>query len=205
MTNKPRLSDLQLVLLSSAAARPDGMLLPPPESIRARGKTLDKTLTKLLGVGLVEECVAENPGQAWRTDSDGRGVALRIVAAGRAALGLDEDQEEAIDPAPQDSAANQRTPETTVTDEADTLPRATPFTPGVKPGTKQARLVDYLSRPWGASIADLGRLLGWQPHTVRAALTGLRKKGYQVTAAKNESGTTVYRATPPAKAADDAA
>ncbi len=218
MTNTPRLTDLQLVLLSSAAARPDSMLLPPPESIRARGKTLEKTLTKLLGLGLVEECAAATPDQAWREDSDGRGVALRIAAAGRAALGLDEIAPGAaiapdaviapdamIDPAPQDSAANQGTPETTTTIEADTPPRATPFTPGVKPGTKQARLVDYLSRPWGASIADLGRLLGWQPHTVRAALTGLRKKGYTVTGTKDKDGATVYRATPPAKAVDDAA
>ncbi len=205
MTNTHRLTDLQLVLLSSAAARPDGMLLPPPESIRARGKTLEKTLTKLLGFGLVEECAAATPDQAWREDSDGRGVALRIAAAGRAALGLDEDQEEVIDPAPQDSAAGDGARETTATIEADTPPRATPFTPGVKPGTKQARLVDYLSRPWGASIADLGRLLGWQPHTVRAAFTGLRKKGYTVTGTKDKDGVTVYRATPPAKAVDDAA
>jgi hypothetical protein len=205
MTKKPRLTDLQLVLLSSAAARADGMLLPPPESVRARGKTLDKTLTKLLRLGLVEECAAEAPDQAWRDGSDGRGVALRIAAAGRAALELDEGQEEVTGPAPQDSAAGEGARETTATIEADTPPRATPFTPGVKPGTKQARLVDYLSRPWGASIADLGRLLGWQPHTVRAVLTGLRKKGYQVTGAKNDDGATVYRATPPVKAASDAA
>ncbi len=205
MTQTPKLTDLQLVLLSSAAARPDGMLLPPPESVRARGKTLDKTLTKLLGLGLVEECAAETPDQAWREDSDGRGVALRIAAAGRAALGLDEIQEEVTGPAPQDSAANQRAPETTAAIEVETAPPATPFTPGVKPGTKQARLVDYLSRPWGASIADLGRLLGWQPHTVRAAFTGLRKKGYTVTGTKDKDGVTVYRATPPAKAVDDAA
>ena len=205
MTNTPCLTDLQLVLLSSAAARPDGMLLPPPESIRARGKTLGKSLTKLLGLGLVEECTAETPDQAWREDSDGRGVALRIAAVGRAALGLDEDQEDVTGPAPQDSAAGDGARETTATIEADTLPRATPFTPGVKPGTKQARLVGYLSRPWGASIVDLGRLLGWQPHTVRAALTGLRKKGYTVTGTKDKDGVTVYRATPPAKAVDDAA
>ncbi len=79
------------------------------------------------------------------------------------------------------------------------------WTAGVKPGTKQARLVDYLSRPWGTNIADLTRLLGWQPHTVRAALTGLRKKGYRVTGTKDKDGATVYRATPPAVAADDAA
>ncbi len=212
MTKKPRLTDLQLVLLSRATQRPDGILLPPPESVRARGKTLDKTLTKLLGRGLAEECAAETPDQAWRDDSDGRGVALRIAAAGRAALGLDEIASDAviapdgvIGPASQESAAKQRAPETPVTIEADTPPPATPFTPGVKPGTKQARLVDYLSRPWGASIADLGRLLGWQPHTVSAAFTGLRKKGYRVTAEKNDDGATIYRATPPAVAADDAA
>ncbi len=206
MTNKPRLTDLQLVLLSSAAARPDGMLLPPPESIRARGKTLEKTLTKLLGLGLVEECAAATPDQAWRDDGDGRGIALRIAAAGRAALGLDEIAPDAvIDPAPQDSAAGEGARETTAAIEVETAPPATPFTPGVKPGTKQARLVGYLSRPWGTSIADLTRLLGWQPHTVRAALTGLRKKGYQVTGAKSDDGMTVYRATPPARATDDAA
>jgi hypothetical protein len=92
-----------------------------------------------------------------------------------------------------------------ITDGVDRSESARPALMKIKPGTKQARLVDFLSRPWGASIADLGRLLGWQPHTVRAALTGLRKKGYQVTGAKNDDGVTVYRATPPAKATDDAA
>jgi hypothetical protein len=38
MTRKPRLTDLDLVLLSNAANRPDGMLLPPPESLRRHGK-----------------------------------------------------------------------------------------------------------------------------------------------------------------------
>ena len=88
MTKKPRLTDLQLVLLSSAAQRPDGMLLPPPETIRAKGKTLERSLTKMLGLGLIEECPAGAPDQAWRNDVDGRQIALRIAAAGRAALGL---------------------------------------------------------------------------------------------------------------------
>ena len=46
MTKKPRLTDLQLVLLSNAAQRPGGMLLPPSESIRAKGKTLERSLKK---------------------------------------------------------------------------------------------------------------------------------------------------------------
>ncbi len=38
------LSDAALVLLSHAANRDDGMVLPPPTSVRARGKALEKLL-----------------------------------------------------------------------------------------------------------------------------------------------------------------
>ncbi len=47
-----------------------------------------------------------------------------------------------------------------------------------------------------ASIAHLVTILGWQPHTVRAALTGLRRKGFAITRATNGDGETVYCATP---------
>lgn len=209
-TAKFKLTDLDLVLLSHAASRPDGMVLPPPTSVRARGKTLEKALAKLLRLGLVEEGPAEAPEQAWREDEVGRRIALRIVAAGRQALGLDagpEAQTDSSSDAP-DGAQEQNGTESESAAEAraprETAAASAPFAPGVRPGTKQARLVDYLSRPWGVSIADLSRLLGWQLHTVRAALTGLRKKGYQVTSTKEESGSVVYRASPPMKATDDA-
>ena len=63
---------------------------------------------------------------------------------------------------------------------------------GIKPGTKRALLVELLSQPGGAAIADLQKTTGWLPHTVRAALTGLRKKGFAVDRERNESGQTVY-------------
>ena len=67
-----------------------------------------------------------------------------------------------------------------------------------KPGSKQAILVERLCRPSGAGVADLVKTLGWLPHTVRAAVTGVRKKGFIVTCTKNAQGQSVYRATPPA-------
>ena len=212
MIRKPRLTDLDLVLLSNAANRPDGMLLPPPESLRGRGKTLEKTLAKLLRLSLVEEAPALAPDQAWRQDDDGRGVALRISAAGCEALGLDEDPVDVKDTAAPEIApskamaapvapANTAKPEDAV--EAGTPAQAPPAAASVKPGTKQARLVDHLSGPSGASIADLGGLLGWQPHTVRAALSGLRKKGYQISSTKDAAGVAVYRVM--VEAIDDAA
>jgi hypothetical protein len=39
--------------------------------------------------------------------------------------------------------------------------------------TKRAVLIGMLERPDGASVAELGQRLGWLPHTVRAAITGL--------------------------------
>jgi hypothetical protein len=45
----------------------------------------------------------------------------------------------------------------------------------------------------GCSIASLSATLGWLPHTVRAALTSLRRKGHRLAKGKDASGTTVYR------------
>ena len=68
---------------------------------------------------------------------------------------------------------------------------------GEKVGSKRALLVEHLCRPEGANVSDLQKALGWLPHTVRAALTGLRHKGFAVTRSKNDEGESVYRARPP--------
>jgi hypothetical protein len=51
-----------------------------------------------------------------------------------------------------------------------------------------------LSREEGASIAEISAAFGWLPHTARAALTGLRHKGHELTreAGEGERGS-VYR------------
>ena len=59
--------------------------------------------------------------------------------------------------------------------------------------TKADTIVDLLQRPTGASIAELIQATGWQPHSVRAALTGLRKKGREVARTKDDKGVTRYR------------
>ena len=58
--------------------------------------------------------------------------------------------------------------------------------------TKQGRILELLQRPKGASITDLTKATGWQPHSVRAALTGLRKKDHEVVHAKDEGGVARY-------------
>lgn len=65
----------------------------------------------------------------------------------------------------------------------------------VRPGTKLAALVMALRRPQGATGLQLMLATGWQPHTVRGAISGmLRKKlGLNVVLAHNDSGERVYR------------
>jgi hypothetical protein len=44
----------------------------------------------------------------------------------------------------------------------------------------------------GATVEQMVASLGWQAHTVRAAMTGLRKRGYVIDRTKPEYGETLY-------------
>jgi hypothetical protein len=63
--------------------------------------------------------------------------------------------------------------------------------------TKTAVLRKLLSRKAGADLAALQSATGWQPHSVRAAMSGLRKAGYTIARADSvkPGGDTVYRIT----------
>ncbi len=58
--------------------------------------------------------------------------------------------------------------------------------------TKADTIPDLLRSPTGASISELTKSTGWLPHSVRAALTGQRKKGREVVRTKNDQGVTRY-------------
>ena len=80
-----RLSDTQMIILSTAGQRPDGNLLPLPGSLR--GGAAGKVVTALLTRGLVCEQTAESLARAdtglntiWRNDEDGRAIVLRHVS-----------------------------------------------------------------------------------------------------------------------------
>jgi DNA-binding MarR family transcriptional regulator len=66
-------------------------------------------------------------------------------------------------------------------------------TSGPPASTKRAKLIGMLERSEGASVAEIGQRLGWLPHTVRAAITGLRKTGREVTRSKDVDDRSVYR------------
>lgn len=63
--------------------------------------------------------------------------------------------------------------------------------------TKAAILRKLLSRKAGADLAALQSATGWQPHSIRAALSGLRKAGYGIdrTDPAKPGAGAVYRIT----------
>lgn len=69
--------------------------------------------------------------------------------------------------------------------------------------TKSALVRRLLSRKYGADLAALREATGWQPHSVRAALSTLRKAGYTIDRLppKKDGGAVAYRITAKPEAA----
>ncbi len=61
--------------------------------------------------------------------------------------------------------------------------------------SKTDRLLTLLRTGTGASLEEMIEATGWQAHTVRAAITGLRKRGYEIKR-HVEGNTTVWSVAP---------
>jgi DNA-binding MarR family transcriptional regulator len=60
--------------------------------------------------------------------------------------------------------------------------------------SKIALVLDLLRRQEGATLAELIEATGWLPHSARAVLTGLRKKGHTIERAKRGELTCYHLA-----------
>jgi len=71
---------------------------------------------------------------------------------------------------------------------------STPNDAGAKPLPLKSEAVKrMLSRKNGATIDEIGAATTWQPHSVRAYLSGLRKRGSNVTREERRDGSKAYR------------
>jgi hypothetical protein len=200
-----KLSDTQSIILSAAAQRPDGNLLPLPGSLR--GGAAGKVIGALLARGLAAEHIVDSPRKAdpamstiWRDEGDGRAVLLVVTAAGVEAIGI-EPGTSAVEPASGAPTGADAAPEK-ATRKGGQGTRAAKAATGAdsaparkqRDGTKEARLIETLRRKEGATIPQIVEALGWQPHTVRGAFAGAlkKKRGLTVTSEKVD-GTRVYR------------
>jgi Protein of unknown function (DUF3489) len=222
-----RLSDTQLVILSAAAQREDLSVLPLPDSLALKGGALNKVMDSLRNRGLIR--VLGGDGGPERVVITSEGMAAIGVESD------DNEAPAAADTAPTsagaDSAADAPAPATEAhgaAKRAKTKPtkgkgkKVTKTAPAAgepeaagepsgkstpRAGTKQARMIEMLRRPEGATVEQIAAATGWQHHTIRGAISGALKKklGLTVEAARtrevgpNKTGakgsSTVYRIT----------
>lgn len=70
------------------------------------------------------------------------------------------------------------------------------FPSACKSQTKASLVEAMLLSGEGASLADLCGATSWLPHTCRAFLSGLRKKGRALERGKRHDGATIYKLVP---------
>ena len=185
-----KLTDTQLIVLSAAAARDDGVAIAPAKMNKAAAS---KVGSSLVARKLMREARSKSGMPIWRKDNDDRPISLVITRAGRNAIGVDEDA--ATDaPRPNNkrvetqdaSTAKKRSVDRSAEELAarNAAPRA---------GTKQALMIEMLGAEKGATLDALVEATGWLPHTTRAALTGLRKRGFSIERTHEEGSASVYR------------
>lgn len=183
---RPTLTDTQLVLLS-AASRCDDHLLIRPDTLK--GGAAAKVAAALLRLGLVQEVAVGCDAPAWRTGEDERPFGLRLTPAGLTALGLEPP--DAPEPASEGNGVG-KPGASKAGSSAVSVGQPTPASP-LRPGSKAALLLALLARPEGARLDELTAATGWLPHTARAALTGLRRRGHALTRDKDAQGRSTYR------------
>ncbi len=152
MTN---LTETQRTVLTAAANREDGSILPLPAHIR--GGAVTKVINALLTAGLITE------------------APHTISPAGLAAIGRTPAEEATV------IEAKPEAPETLVTEaEAaqpeEVSPAPEPPVRKTREGSKQALLIQLLQRPEGATVDQIAEATGWLKHTIRGAISGALKK-----------------------------
>ncbi len=166
-----KLTETQMIILSTGAQRPDNIALPLPKGLA--GAAAKMAVTKMIERGWLQEVEANlRRGEPlWRETGDGHGTTLVVTDAGLLAIGIE--------------------PVATSVEKAQSEPVA------IRTGTKQAQIIALLQRPEGASIAEIVTATGWQPHSARGMISGALKKklGLPIIAEKVEGRGTVYLLT----------
>jgi hypothetical protein len=196
------LSVTQMNVLSTAARRPDHMVLPPPAARHARGAAQRQLLSALLKAALAEELPVSDDALCWKRNANGECLGLRLTKAGLAAVPSPKTRQGQKSRRPSmkapDAAARRSeriepgaTPQPGETKRAAGI-ESSPLGQAALPKGKLGQVLSTISSEAGATVAELVSLTGWQSHSARAALTGLRQRGFAVRLIERQ-GRKAYR------------
>ena len=180
-SNTRKLNDTQLVILSSASQREDGFAVLP-EGVRAA--SVKAAVIRLTKLGFLKQVRVKRDQPHWSSDEEGRRIGLKITTAGSAAIGVGDDSKGEEQPAPEPKRRVKKAAEPGEAQRETDAPRR---------GSKRAQIIALMQGMAGATLNDMVEATGWLPHTTRAALTGLRHKGYAIAKSRNAEAKTVYR------------
>jgi hypothetical protein len=186
-----KLSDTQLVLLSSAAKRDDGALIRPP---KMKSEAAEQAVGELLARKLIKSVTKSGTLPVWKKGPDNDPISLIIMPVGLEAIGIESGGAKSQ---PDTSAPQQRRTKSKRPAPAPTA-KATGGTkraaPGARPNSKIARVVEMMRKPGGVTLNAIMRATDWQAHSVRGAISGAIKKklGLKVVS-ETRSDERVYR------------
>ena len=185
---QPNLTDTQAIILSAASNRPENIALPLPNGLV--GAAAKMAVAKMIERGWLQEVDANlrRNEPLWREKGDGHGTTLVATEAGLLAIGIEPVVVKTV------SGLRGRIAQSAPS-ELSSETQAPAKRPAKRAGTKQAKLIELLMRPSGASVAEIAEITNWQAHSIRGAISGglSKKLGLTIVSEKSGTGARVYR------------
>jgi hypothetical protein len=197
----------------AATNREDGIALPLPNSSSAPADQVARKIKRLVKLSLLQEVPAKLEDALWRKSADDRHLTLTLTPLAFEVLGLDlpdtmkaagdekaADTDDAVVPANRPgpkkslkpSTSGDRTKKAAKKKPARVAPK--PEKASKRPQTsKTETLLTLLERSKGASLDEMMKASGWQPHSVRGFLSAIVKKKLRLKLLSEEDkGTRLY-------------